>query len=231
MDEILDRCGSATAIANDITVHGKDDKESNQHFLKFIHIANDYSLILNLEKCMIKATSVTYFRCMFDSQSVHPNPDKVSTICVPGICHIAQGVANGHVFASLNPFALNTYCNPVRLVEERCQLLGGATYQKTFNHVKLIPVVTQHYITMMSITHLSYRLMHLSMVLVLHLSKMANTWHSNSKLSPQFSSIIEQELLAVVTGAKCFHIHVGSKFHHYEESQTLGADKSEDLCQ
>ena len=45
--QLLDRCDGAAGMVNDITVHGKDCNDHKQNLHKFMHIAHDYSLVLN----------------------------------------------------------------------------------------------------------------------------------------------------------------------------------------
>ena len=47
MDQVLDRCDGAIDIANDMIVHGKDDKEHNQYLCMLMHIAHEYGLVFN----------------------------------------------------------------------------------------------------------------------------------------------------------------------------------------
>ena len=76
----MDMCDGAIGIINNIIIHGKNDAEHDQHLCRFMHISCDYGLVLNPEKNVVNATSVSFFGSVYDAQGVHPDPDKVSAI-------------------------------------------------------------------------------------------------------------------------------------------------------
>ena len=51
MDQILTQCKGVIDIADDVVVHGKDDKEHNKHLHKFMRVTHEHGLVFNKKKC------------------------------------------------------------------------------------------------------------------------------------------------------------------------------------
>ena len=78
MDQILTHCNGVIDIADDVVVHGKDDKEHNKHLHKFMRVTHEHGPVFNKDKCAIKQTSIVFFQCFYDANGAHPDPEKVS---------------------------------------------------------------------------------------------------------------------------------------------------------
>ena len=51
MDQILERCEGVIGIADDIVVHGKDDKEHDRLLHNLMRVTREHGLVFNREKC------------------------------------------------------------------------------------------------------------------------------------------------------------------------------------
>ena len=80
MDFILEKCGGAVGITDDIAVHGPSEKEHDANLHNLMLVARQHGLVFNLDKCHIKETKITFFGMVFDAEGVHPDPAKVKAI-------------------------------------------------------------------------------------------------------------------------------------------------------
>ena len=71
--QILDKCDGAIDIADNMTVHCKNDSDTINAYISLC-IACDYISVLKPGKDVTKATSVTFFRCVYVVQRVYPEP-------------------------------------------------------------------------------------------------------------------------------------------------------------
>ena len=54
IDQTLDRRDCAVGIYDNVIVHCKDENKNDKCLCKYIHIASDYSLVLNLKKSVVE---------------------------------------------------------------------------------------------------------------------------------------------------------------------------------
>ena len=80
MDQILTCCDGVIGIADDVVVHGKDDKEHDKHLHKFLRVTHEHGIVFNNDKCAVKQTSMVSFGCVYDANGAHPDPEKVSAV-------------------------------------------------------------------------------------------------------------------------------------------------------
>ena len=80
LNQILAHCDGVIGTADDVAVHGKDDKEHDQLLHKFVRVAHENGLIFNKDKCAVKQTSVVFFRCVYDANRANPDLQKVSAV-------------------------------------------------------------------------------------------------------------------------------------------------------
>ena len=80
MDFIFEKCPGAVGIADYIAVHGPTEKEHDANLHNLILVARQHGLVFNLDKCYIKETKITFFHMLFDTEGVHPDPEKVEAI-------------------------------------------------------------------------------------------------------------------------------------------------------
>ena len=74
IDQILTQCDGVINIADNIIVHGEDDKEHDKHLHKFMSGAHEHGLVFNKDKYAVKWTTIVFFRCVFDANGAHPDP-------------------------------------------------------------------------------------------------------------------------------------------------------------
>ena len=66
MDQILEYCKGAIGITDDVTFHGKDDKEDNWNLHKF---TCEHGLDFSREKCKVKKNLVMFFDTAYDADA------------------------------------------------------------------------------------------------------------------------------------------------------------------
>ena len=80
MDQILECCKGVIGIADDVIIHGHDDKEHDGHLHTLMQVAREHELVFNGEKCALKQPSIKFFGWIYDKDSAHPDPSKVAAI-------------------------------------------------------------------------------------------------------------------------------------------------------
>ena len=80
IDETYRDCEGAIGIVDDITVHGKNDKEHDFHLHETIERTRKAGIKLNDEKCFIKTKECKFFGMLYTPDGVKPSPDKVQAI-------------------------------------------------------------------------------------------------------------------------------------------------------
>ena len=139
MNQILDRNNGTVSMADDVIVHGKDDKKHEQFLCKFVPSASDYFLVLSPEKSVVRVTSVLLFRCVYDAQGFHPDSDKVSAINTKAswepVTQLQVFWRLAHICHPL-PHHFITYHYPARGDEERCRLPGEHKIPESLYHIR-----------------------------------------------------------------------------------------------
>ena len=67
-------------IADDVVVHGKDDKEHDKHLHKFLRVTCEHGFVFNKDKCAVKQTPIVFCGCVYDANGAHRDPEKVSAV-------------------------------------------------------------------------------------------------------------------------------------------------------
>ena len=80
MDMIIQRCPGTLGIVDDIAVFGRDEEEHDRNLHNLMQVARKYGLIFNIDKCKVKVLRIKFFRCYYDAEGVHPDPEKVESI-------------------------------------------------------------------------------------------------------------------------------------------------------
>ena len=80
MDQILEGLEGVVSIADDIIVHGVTEEQHDKNMRSLMDHAHVNGLVFNPEKCSLKADSVMFFRCLYDRNSIRPDPAKVEAI-------------------------------------------------------------------------------------------------------------------------------------------------------
>ena len=77
MDQILTNCNGVIENADDVDVHGKDDKEHN-NISTNSWFTYEHGLDFNKDNCAVKHISIVFFQCFYDANGADPDPEKVS---------------------------------------------------------------------------------------------------------------------------------------------------------
>ena len=80
MDHILENCPGAISIADDIGVFGSSEREHDQNIHNLMRVAQTHGLIFNPGKCEINRTNMKLFGLVFDTEGVHPDPQRIADI-------------------------------------------------------------------------------------------------------------------------------------------------------
>ena len=80
MDQILGQCPGTIGITDDIIIHSKSDKDHNRNLHHLMKVAQKYGLVINAAKCFIKTPQIKFFGMVYDTNGVHPDPEKCAEI-------------------------------------------------------------------------------------------------------------------------------------------------------
>ena len=53
-------CDGVIGTADDVVIHGKDDKEHDKHLHKFMRVAHEHGPVFNRDMCAVKQNSVVF---------------------------------------------------------------------------------------------------------------------------------------------------------------------------
>ena len=70
MDQILEGLEGVVSIIDDIVVHGVTEEQHDNNMRKLMERAHENGLIFNPNKCLLKAGSVMFFRCLYDKNGI-----------------------------------------------------------------------------------------------------------------------------------------------------------------
>ncbi|KAK7108980.1 hypothetical protein V1264_013102 [Littorina saxatilis] len=80
MDQILEQVDGTVGIADDVAVYAKTNEEHDKIIHNLFKVAAENGLVFNSEKCTIKTDSITFFGMKYDTNGVHPDPEKVTDL-------------------------------------------------------------------------------------------------------------------------------------------------------
>ena len=80
MDQILEGLERVLLIANDIVVHIVSEEQYDNNMRKHMERVHENGLVLNPDKCSLKAESIMFFGCLFDKNGSRLDPTKVEAI-------------------------------------------------------------------------------------------------------------------------------------------------------
>ena len=132
MDQILTNCDGVTGITDDVVVHGKDDKKHDKYLHKVMRVTHEHGLVFNKDKCSIKLTSVVFFRCVYDANGAHSDPEKVSAVHkMPAPKTATQPQKFLGLVTHLSPFilSLSSFTAPLHGLLKK----GTESYQEALN--------------------------------------------------------------------------------------------------
>ena len=117
MDQILEECQGCIRIVDDITVHGHTEAEHDAHLWDLMQIAHKYDLVFNPQKTHMKAQAINFFGCLYDANSIHPDPGKVNAVhALPAPTNVTELQEFLGLVTYLSPFipGLSTLTAPLQ---------------------------------------------------------------------------------------------------------------------
>ena len=133
MDQILEECQGCIRIADNIMVHDHAKAEHDAHLWNLMQVTCKYGLVYNPQKTHVKASAVNFFGCLYDTDGVHPDLDKVDTIhTLPVPTNVTKLQEFLGMVTYLSPFIpdLSTLTAPLcELAQERHRLHLEPTLQ------------------------------------------------------------------------------------------------------
>ena len=80
MDQMIEGIEGAFAIVDDILIVGRNREHHDKVLRQVIQRATSYNLKLNMDKCRIRQSAVSYVGHLLTSEGLLPDPSKVSAI-------------------------------------------------------------------------------------------------------------------------------------------------------
>ena len=80
VDETYDPCEGTIGISDDITCHGKGDRQHNRRLHETMEQTRKANFCLNYEKLIVKQSSVKFFGNVYSANGVEADPDKIKAI-------------------------------------------------------------------------------------------------------------------------------------------------------
>ena len=155
MDQIHDCCMGVIDIADDVFVHGKDDKEHDICVHKFMRVACEHGLVFNKDKCAVKQASIVFFIWVYDTTGVHPDLEKVSVA--------TQLQKFLRLVTYLSPFtpSFSSFTTLLHeLLKKGTEFIWNNSYEEAFEKVKSMFAKIPHCSTLMSASLSLSKLMH-----------------------------------------------------------------------
>ena len=140
MDQFLEECPGCIRIANDITIHGCTEGEHDTHLQNLMCVAHKYGVVFSPQKTHIKAPAKNFFGCLYDTNGVHPDPEKVEAVHgLPAPTNVTELQEFLGMVTYLSPFicGLSTLTAPLQeLLRKDANFTWNASYEATFQQVK-----------------------------------------------------------------------------------------------
>ena len=140
MDQILTYCDGVIGIADNVVVHGKDDKEHDKHLHKFMRVTHEHGLVFNKDKCAVKQTSIVFLGCVHDTNGAHPDPEKACAVHkMPAPKTATQLQKYLGLVTYLSPFIplLSSFTAQLyELLKKGSEFIWNNSYQEAFDKVK-----------------------------------------------------------------------------------------------
>ena len=121
MDQILEHCKGVIGIADNVIIHGHDDKEHDGYLHTLMQVTREHGLVLNGEKCAIKQPTIKFFGWIYDKDSAHPDPSMFAAIqSMPAPETPSQLPLHGHIPISLCALSPLLYSTPLWPAKAGC---------------------------------------------------------------------------------------------------------------
>ena len=140
MDQILTQCDGVIGTADDVVVHGKDDKENDKCLHKYMRVAHEHGLVFNKDKCAVKETSVVFLGCVYDANGTHPGPETVIAVHkmpAPETATKLEKFLGLVTYLSPLTISLSSSIAPLHeLLKKGTEFIWNNSYQGAFDKVK-----------------------------------------------------------------------------------------------
>ena len=80
LDSIYIGLSGVTGIADDMVVYGRSEQEHDNNLIQFLETTRKNGLQLNKEKLQFKQTEVSFFRHLWSTKGISPDPKKIKSI-------------------------------------------------------------------------------------------------------------------------------------------------------
>ena len=218
MDQILELCPGTVGISDDIGVFGKTEQEHDKNLLNLMKVAGEKGLVFNFEKCEIKKPSIKFFGLIFDSEGVHPDPDKIRAIelikAPDSAKHLQEFLGIATYMAPFIP-NLSTHTAPLRnLIKKDVEYVWTRTHDQAFQKIKnlICKQVTLSYFepNKQTVIEVDSSLKGIGCVLKQGFKPVCFASKSFTETEQRYANI-EREMLAVVYACEKFHTYVYGK--------------------
>ena len=214
IDEIYGPCTGAIGIADDVTVHGKGDKDHDLHLHEAMERTRQANICLNYDKISVKKSYVKFFGNVYSADGVKADPDKVAAIQAlrPPECRSELRTFIGMVnYLSQFIPRLSECTAPLRELDSNSvTFTWNETYQEVFENIKRLvaeDMLLAYYDRTKAVTiQCDYSKKGLGVALVQDGSPIQFASKAVSGPEQDYAPI-EGEMLAVLYGV--------TKFHHF----------------
>ena len=129
MDPMLEESECSIQIVDDLTVDDHTEAEHDTHLWKLIKLTQKHGLVFKLKKTHIKAPAVKFFRCLYDENRIHLDPEIVIVIhSLPTPTNVTElwgSSWHGNIPQFLQTYPVHLDFSPVWDAQERCWLQLG----------------------------------------------------------------------------------------------------------
>ena len=219
MDRILDEAGEGCiGIADDVIVFGKSTTDHDASLHRLMMAARKNGLVLNLDKCDIRQSSVTFFGLIWSNEGMKPDPKKCDNIKKKESPRSVQELQSFlGLIQYMSPFIphLATKTSLLRqLLKKECPWEWTAEHEKAFVELKSAinkDLLLQYFDPSRPVTiEVDASLKGLGAALIQEGRPIAFASKSLLPAETRYANI-ERELLAVVFGLEHFHCFVYGK--------------------
>lgn len=218
MDQVLQDLPGVVAIADDITVYGKDEEEHDVNLHRLMTRARERGLVFNPAKCIFKTKEIPFFGSIYAANGVRPDPQKVQAITDIRTPECVQDLQSflGMV-TYLAPFipCLSEHTTPLRqLLHQESLFQWQSEHQNAFDTLKHLiqEASTLSYFdpNLPSVLQVDASQTALGAVLTQQGKPVAFASKSLTDTETRYANI-EREMLACVFGAERFHTYIYGK--------------------
>ena len=215
MDTFLEGLDRVLNISDDIIVVGNTEEEHDQNLALLMDKAEANGVVFNIDKCLVKQKSVTFFGNQYSNEGVRPDPEKVRDIQkMP----TPQNKEELHSFIGLMQYLSQFTPNFAdrahhlrELLKQDVPWVWEPSHQKCFEELKTAvtkPICLKYYDTTKSLSlEVDASQKGLGAALVQDGKPIAFGSKTLTECQSRYSNI-EREMLAVVWGIERYHTYL-----------------------